>query len=183
MHIFMLLYVVRPTFLILNNKVANYFGILFKSSKWVIILIINIILLNLLGLLPYNITISLYIWVTFLVALILWSLFSIRFFFKSTGNAIGHLLPLGSPIFLWNFLIILEVLRQCIRPVTLSLRLSCNLIAGHILLSLTINLSNILTYFLLIILVVFERGVNIIQAFVFNILIIIYKKERIISNN
>lgn len=85
-------------------------------------------------------------------------------------------MPLGSPFFLWNFLIRLELLSQFIRPLTLRLRLRCNLMAGHVLMSLASNLG-VISYFLLRILILFEVAVSIVQSLVYRILTDIYKKE------
>ena len=162
----------------LYNKIYS------KFSRFIIVncsttcLIIRILLINVAGLVPYSLTFSLYIWARFLVSLIIWISYSIRPLLKTFKLARGHLLPLGAPVFLWNFLIFLEAIRQCIRPLTLRLRLSCNLMAGHVIISLTSNLRGVLSYLLLRGLVIFEIGVRIIQALVYNILINIYKKER-----
>jgi F0F1-type ATP synthase membrane subunit a len=46
----------------------------------------------------------------------------------------AHLIPFGAPIFLSFLLPLVELFRQLIRPLTLMIRLSTNLSAGHIML-------------------------------------------------
>jgi len=62
------------------------------------------------------------------------------------------------------------------RPLTLRLRLICNLMAGHVLLRLIINI-NLICYVILLLILFFEIIVSIIQRVVFTLLRAIYKKE------
>ena len=55
---------------------------------------------------------------------------------KETTNALAHLVPLGTPAPLMPFMVVIEVIRNLIRPITLSVRLAANMIAGHLLLTL-----------------------------------------------
>jgi len=93
-----------------------------------------------------------------------------------------HLLPLGTPTMLSIFIVIIESIRRIIRPLTLSIRLIANLVAGHLLLSLlriTIEHSviNYLYIFLpLVILILLEFTVALIQGYVFIILISLIKE-------
>lgn len=146
-------------------------------------IIIYIILLNLFRLIPYiftstrhlifNLSISLSIWFRF----ILYS--SINFPIKT----LSHLVPLNSPKFLINFIVIIELISLIIRPWTLSIRLSANLISGHLILILLRNfIINfiILSPFSLIIqniLLILEISIAFIQAYVFSILLTLYFSE------
>merc|ERR1712240_248685 len=56
--------------------------------------------------------------------------------FLSMSHFVAHFLPLGRPLTLGPFLVLIEIIRVLIRPLTLSLRLSANLLAGHIVLRL-----------------------------------------------
>lgn len=69
---------------------------------------------------------------------------------------------------------ILELIRQLIRPLTLSLRLTCNMLAGHVVLFLTMVINNLV---LILVILSFEIFVCVIQSVVFYILVISYKNE------
>jgi len=83
------------------------------------------------------------------------------------------------------FIVIIESISLIIRPLTLSIRLTANIIAGHLLLTLLgssgLNISNSLILFILIftqiLLYILEIAVSIIQAYVFSILSTLYSRE------
>jgi F-type H+-transporting ATPase subunit a len=82
------------------------------------------------------------------------------------------------------FIVLIETVRNIIRPGTLAVRLSANIIAGHLLLTLlgnTGSIINILTINLLIItqilLLVLETAVAVIQSYVFAVLRTLYSRE------
>lgn len=139
-------------------------------------LCLSILVINLRGLLPYFWCFRSYIWGNLILRILLWFCFFISPLLKSINFVLSHFLPIGSPIFLWYFLISLEIVRQVIRPLTLRLRLICNIIAGHVLISLIRNL-NLLGFFILRLILFFEIIVSIIQSLVYSILNFIYKKE------
>ena len=93
---------------------------------------------------------------------------------------ISHLVPLGSPTALSPFIVLVESVRHRIRPITLSVRLIANLVAGHLLLALTVIpfslLRPISTFVLLfqIILVCLELAVALVQSYVFFNLVSLY---------
>jgi len=96
----------------------------------------------------------------------------------------AHLVPQGTPRILIPFIVIIETIRNIIRPGTLAVRLSANIIAGHLLLTLLGNtgnsLSAILISFLIItqlLLLMLESAVAIIQSYVFTILRTLYSRE------
>lgn len=92
---------------------------------------------------------------------------------------ISHLIPEGSPLGLSFFLFLIEVVSNFIRPVTLSIRLVANILAGHLLLTLLSNLVFILSPCVLLyfILNLVELGVAIIQAYIFCTIIVLYFSE------
>jgi F-type H+-transporting ATPase subunit a len=92
--------------------------------------------------------------------------------------------PQGTPPALISFMVIIETVRNIIRPGTLAIRLSANIIAGHLLLTLLGNQtaasrSLILSGLLItqILLLVLESAVSIIQAYVFIVLSSLYSRE------
>jgi F-type H+-transporting ATPase subunit a len=92
--------------------------------------------------------------------------------------------PQGTPSVLIPFIVIIETIRNVIRPGTLAIRLSANIIAGHLLLTLLGNTGNSLSSSLLAILILtqllllsLESAVAIIQSYVFTILRTLYSRE------
>lgn len=164
---------VRP--IIRNNKK----GIKINS----IILFISIIVLNVLALIPFTFTITAQIIFVLPIRLSIWTAINIFGWKNNTKIIIAHTLPTGTPIALINFIIIIEIVSNIIRPITLSVRLCANIVAGHLLINLLRNfrilsISNIIVSIpILIILITLETGVALIQAYVFIILISLYKTE------
>jgi len=97
---------------------------------------------------------------------------------------LAHLVPQGTPGPLISFIVCIESVRNLIRPLTLSIRLAANIIAGHLLLTLLgsqgPNASIIILYCLIfaqILLLILESAVAIIQSYVFTILRVLYSSE------
>lgn len=78
---------------------------------------------------------------------------------------------------------IIETVRNIIRPITLSVRLTANIIRGHLLihlLSSILNFGKILFFFripFILILLILETAVALIQRFVFVVLMTLYVNE------
>ena len=103
---------------------------------------------------------------------------------NSPTSIIAHLVPLGTPVPLISFMVVVEIIRNIIRPLTLRVRLAANMIAGHLLLSLLGSQapgSSVAVIFLIIIaitlLLVLETRVSLIQAYVFSVLSTLYFNE------
>ena len=97
---------------------------------------------------------------------------------------LAHLVPVGTPIGLISFIVVVELLRNIIRPLALTFRLTANIIAGHLLISLIGGCLISLPFRLLILgsvfqmlLVFIELGVSVIQAYVFSTLLLLYISE------
>jgi F-type H+-transporting ATPase subunit a len=94
--------------------------------------------------------------------------------------------PAGVPIFLMPLIIPIEVLSYFIRPITLSVRLFANMMAGHLMLKVFAGFSvamgvglGILPMFFNVALIGFEFLIAFLQAYVFTILSCIYLKDAI----
>ncbi|KYN20011.1 ATP synthase subunit a, partial [Trachymyrmex cornetzi] len=100
-------------------------------------------------------------------------------------NHLGILLAHLTPYILIPFIVIIESISLIIRPLTLAIRLTANIIAGHLLLTLLgssgININNLSTLsiliFIQILLLTLEIAVSLIQAYVFSILSTLYRRE------
>jgi F-type H+-transporting ATPase subunit a len=94
------------------------------------------------------------------------------------------LVPLGTPSGLIPFIVLIETIRNVIRPGTLAVRLRANMIAGHLLLVLLGNQRVSCSYPLLslvlcvqVLLLTLERAVALIQSYVFAVLTTLYSRE------
>jgi F-type H+-transporting ATPase subunit a len=82
------------------------------------------------------------------------------------------------------FMVCIETIRNVIRPGTLAVRLSANIIAGHLLITLMGNtgpgMSSVIVSLLVVgqlCLLVLESAVSIIQGYVFSVLRTLYSRE------
>nr|YP_009128663.1 ATP synthase F0 subunit 6 [Eucryptorrhynchus scrobiculatus]AJR19206.1 ATP synthase F0 subunit 6 [Eucryptorrhynchus scrobiculatus]AJZ71911.1 ATP synthase F0 subunit 6 [Eucryptorrhynchus scrobiculatus] len=164
--------------ILIMNK--NYKGSTLIFSSMFSFILIN----NFMGLFPYIFTSSSHMNFTLTLSLPLWLSFMLYGWMTNTTHMLAHLVPQGAPSILLPFLVIIETISNLIRPSTLAIRLTANMIAGHLLLtllgnsgsSLSIYLLNILI-FMQILLLTLESAVAIIQSYVFSILITLYSSE------
>jgi len=175
-------------FVILSSKMQQEtnFTISFKKGNSLITLsvLFFILLLNVLALFPQNFANTGQLTVTLLLALSFWLSTLLFGVFMKTNNFLIHLVPQGTPSFLINFMVLIELTRTLIRPITLCVRLTANIVAGHLLITLLNNflISNGSFMFFMIgvtpfVLTVLERAVAFIQAYVFVTLITLYANE------
>lgn len=157
----------------------------FNGNTLMFISLFSIILFNnFLGLFPYIFTSSSHIVITLSLAFPLWISFIIYGWFINTQHIFIHLVPHRTPSTLITFIVCIETIRNIIRPITLAIRLTANIIAGHLLITLLGNArSSILRYIIIllliiqIILLILEGAVAIIQAYVFTVLRSLYSRE------
>uniref|UniRef100_A0AAT9FF54 ATP synthase subunit a n=1 Tax=Haemaphysalis megaspinosa TaxID=1155002 RepID=A0AAT9FF54_9ACAR len=161
-----------------NLKPYKYKNILFFISIFIFILFSNI-----LGLFPYVFTASSHLIFTMYLAFPIWLSMIIFSLLNKFNKFMSHLVPIGSPIFLSAFMVLIETVSNLIRPITLSVRLMANMISGHLLIHLLSSLS-LISHFMMfislpimILLMILETAVAIIQSFVFITLISLYINE------
>nr|AJG02514.1 ATP synthase F0 subunit 6 [Euplectus karstenii] len=166
-------------FKILMNKKTN------KGSTLIFISLFSMILFNnFLGLFPYIFTSSSHLVMNLSLALPLWLSFMIFGWINNMNHMFTHLVPQGTPVALMPFMVCIETISNVIRPGTLAIRLTANMIAGHLLLTLLGNMGpilpphmNLFLIFTQILLLTLEIAVAIIQAYVFSILSTLYSSE------
>uniref|UniRef100_A0AAU6QE90 ATP synthase subunit a n=1 Tax=Laelaps chini TaxID=2902761 RepID=A0AAU6QE90_9ACAR len=138
---------------------------------------------NFLGLFPYVFTSTSHLSVTLGMALMFWLIYMIYGWVNSMDLMFTHLVPLGSPMYLASFMVLIETVSNLIRPITLSVRLAANMIAGHLLLTLLTNLSESnfflfpFTFPVIVCLMILEMAVSMIQSYVFITLLSLYVNE------
>nr|YP_009630783.1 ATP synthase F0 subunit 6 [Astictopterus jama]QBS14444.1 ATP synthase F0 subunit 6 [Astictopterus jama] len=157
----------------------------FFGSTFIFISLFSFILFNnLLGLFPYIFTSTSHLSISLSISLSLWLSFMIYGWINNSQHMFIHMIPQGTPSVLMPFMVLIESISNIIRPGTLAIRLTANMIAGHLLLTLlsgtSINLPNyliILLIFIQIMLLTLEMAVAIIQSYVITILSTLYSSE------
>lgn len=179
---------IQMTFFILSNYITGELKNNLTKENYKTLLIFFtlfwfIICNNLIGLYPYIFTATRHLVITLTLALPFWILFIIYGWINLTNHIFTHLVPLGTPIALSFFMVFIETISNIIRPITLSVRLAANMIAGHLLLSLLRGISEAvpIIFFpssvVLAALLTLEYAVAIIQSYVFITLISLYLNE------
>nr|WIL79852.1 ATP synthase F0 subunit 6 [Tillus nitidus] len=170
--------------LTLHNEFKILLGKNFGSTLIFISLFSFIMLNNFLGLFPYIFTSTSHMTLTLTLALPLWLSFMIFGWINNTIHMFAHLVPQGTPPILMPFMVCIESISNLIRPGTLAIRLSANMIAGHLLMTLLGNTGSFLSLWMInlllitqILLLILESAVAIIQSYVFAVLSTLYSSE------
>jgi F-type H+-transporting ATPase subunit a len=139
---------------------------------------------NFFGLSPYTFTASRHLTFTAALALPMWLGIIVYAIISQPWRVLAHLVPLGTPYPLIPFMVLIELTRRVIRPLTLSVRLAANMVAGHLLLTLIRSPASGLNWPMaallmagVVLLGVLESAVAVIQAYVFGTLITLYLQE------
>nr|UCU06758.1 ATP synthase F0 subunit 6 [Campsosternus auratus] len=168
----------------------NEFKILLKINKMkgttlIFISLFSMILFNnFLSLFPYVFSSTSHLVLTLTLALPLWLSFMIYGWLNHTIHMFAHLVPQGTPPVLMPFMVCIETISNIIRPGTLAIRLTANMIAGHLLLTLLGNTGTSLSLLMVnilimtqLLLLILESAVAVIQSYVFSILSTLYSSE------
>nr|ACF08256.1 ATPase subunit 6 [Strix aluco]QHI42431.1 ATP synthase F0 subunit 6 [Strix aluco] len=163
-----------------------------KAHKWALILtslMTMLLMINLLGLLPYTFTPTTQLSMNMALAFPLWLATLLTGLRNQPSISLGHLLPEGTPTPLIPALILIETTSLLIRPLALGVRLTANLTAGHLLIQLIstatmallpiLPVVSALTAMILLLLTILEVAVAMIQAYVFVLLLSLYLQENI----
>lgn len=168
----------------LGGEARKYFPFVFS--------IFMIVLMgNLLGLVPYSFTYTSHIIVTGVLALTVFFLATLVGIFRHGLHFFTLFVPAGLPLFLAPLIVAIEVISYLSRPISLSVRLFANMVAGHTMLKVFAGFSvtmlgvtfgyalGILPMLVNVALLGLELMIAFIQAYVFAILTCIYLKDAI----
>ena len=151
-----------------------------RYAPVILTLFLFILFCNLLGMIPYGYTVTSQIAVTFAMALGVF-IFSLVLGIKHQGlDFLRRFFPHGTPLFLAPLVIPIEVLSYLSRPISLSVRLFANMVAGHAMLKIFagfVALMGVLGFIPLaatIGLTLFEIAIAGLQAYVFTVLTCVY---------
>nr|UAT98044.1 ATP synthase F0 subunit 6 [Ambulyx tobii]WMQ52800.1 ATP synthase F0 subunit 6 [Ambulyx schauffelbergeri] len=172
------------------NKLHNEFKTLLKNnyfngSTLIFISLFSFILFNnFLGLFPYIFTSTSHLTLTLSISLPLWLSFMLYGWMNNYQHMFIHMIPQGTPTILMPFMVLIETISNIIRPGTLAVRLTANMIAGHLLMTLLSSTGSNLSYlfilmliFIQILLLILESAVAVIQSYVITILSTLYSSE------
>nr|YP_010734279.1 ATP synthase F0 subunit 6 [Schrankia costaestrigalis]WEH00713.1 ATP synthase subunit 6 [Schrankia costaestrigalis] len=157
----------------------------FQGSTFIFISMFTFILFNnFLGLFPYIFTSTSHLTLSLSISLPLWLSFMIYGWLNNSQHMFIHMIPQGTPSILMPFMVLIETISNIIRPGTLAVRLTANMIAGHLLMTLLSSTSNNLSFYLIfflimiqILLLILESAVAVIQSYVIAILSTLYSSE------
>nr|YP_010478007.1 ATP synthase F0 subunit 6 [Chrysodeixis acuta]UVI59364.1 ATP synthetase F0 subunit 6 [Chrysodeixis acuta] len=172
------------------SKLHNEFKTLlknnyFQGSTFIFISMFSFILFNnFLGLFPYIFTSTSHLTLSLSISLPLWLSFMLYGWINNSQHMFIHMIPQGTPGILMPFMVLIETISNIIRPGTLAVRLTANMIAGHLLMTLLSNNGPNLPSYLIILLVmiqilllILESAVAVIQSYVIAILSTLYSSE------
>lgn len=155
-----------------------------KYFPFIFTLFIFILSLNMLGMIPYSFTVTSHIVVTFALALLVFLFVLIIGFVKNGPGFLKLFVPSGVPVAMLPLITVLEVFSFLIRPISLSVRLFANMMAGHMMLKVfaafVVGLGLLGGWAPLLFMVAFtglEILVAFLQAFVFTVLTCIYLND------
>ncbi len=168
-----------------GNEGMRFFPFVFSLFMFVLFA-------NLLGLLPFSYTVTSQIAVTFALAALVMAIVIIYGIARNGTHFLNLFAPSGvSPIIL-PFIVLIEVISFLSRPISLSVRLFANMLAGHITLKVfggfivlllgaggAAAIVSILPMLGIIVLTAFELLVAALQAYVFAILTCVYLNDAI----
>ncbi|HEX6010527.1 MAG TPA: F0F1 ATP synthase subunit A [Geminicoccaceae bacterium] len=144
---------------------------------------------NMLGMVPGSFTFTSHIIVTFAMAIAVWVGVTVIGFWYHGARFLTFFVPHGAPKALLPLLVPIEIMSYCVRPISLSVRLFCNMMAGHTMMKVfaafIISLGG---YYLIpgiaplavtVALTGFEFAVAFLQAYIFTVLTCIYLNDAI----
>ena len=161
-----------------------------KYFPFIFSLFVFILFCNMLGMLPYSFTVTSHLIVTFALAATVFLLVTLVGFARHGVGFLKLFVPSGIPVVLLPLLVVIEVISYLTRPVSLSVRLFGNMMAGHTMLKIfggfVVGLSSagliplaIAPFALMVAFTGLELLIAGLQAYVFTILTCIYLNEAI----
>ena len=107
-----------------GSKAKPYFAFIFSLFMFVLFC-------NMFGMIPYTFTVTSHIIVTFILASFIFIGVTIIGFIKHGFGYLKLFVPSGVPVVLLPLIVVIEVISYLSRPVSLSVRLFANMMAGH----------------------------------------------------
>lgn len=168
-----------------GEKGMRYFPLVFT-------LFMIVLLGNLLGMIPGSFTFTSHIAVTGILALIIFAVVTVMGFVNHGLHFLQLFCPPGVPLWIAPLIIPIEIISYLSRPITLSLRLFINMLAGHLMVKVIAGFSLMMVgmgvggmlgslgpMLFNVLLIGFEVFVAFVQAYVFALLTCIYLRDTV----
>jgi F-type H+-transporting ATPase subunit a len=163
-----------------------------RFFPFVFTLFMFVLFANLIGLIPYSFTVTSQLIVTATLAMLVFLIVVVYGFYRNGLHFLNLFVPKGVPKLILPAIVFIEVLSFLSRPVSHSVRLFANMLAGHITLQVFAGfiimlagagvlgwLGAALPFFMVVMLTALEFLVAFLQAYVFAILTCIYLNDAI----
>ncbi|MGB7256656.1 MAG: F0F1 ATP synthase subunit A [Pseudolabrys sp.] len=164
-----------------------------KFFPFVFTLFMFVLTLNMIGIIPYAFTVTSHIIITAALALTVFFMVLIYGLWAHGLHFFNLFVPKGVPIYILPLIIAIEILSFVSRPISHSVRLFANMLAGHITLKVFAGFiilmgttlgalgwaGGVLPFAMIVILMALETLVAFLQAYVFAILTCIYLNDAI----
>lgn len=156
-----------------------------KYFPFIFTLFMFIFMGNIIGMIPYTFTFTSHIIVTFGLAMIAFIITTLIGFMRHGLRYFSLFVPKGAPIYMLPLIVPIEILSYLSRPISLSVRLFANMMAGHTMLkvfagfTVTLGMFGIAPLAVNTLLTAFEILVAVLQAYVFTILTCVYLNDSI----
>lgn len=155
------------------NSFNKNFSVIFVT------LFFFLLFVNITSVFSFNFALFSQISLVMLLGLSIWLSFNLFLNFYSIKGFLSHCVPEGAPIYLIWFLFLIEIIRSSIRPLTVSVRLVANILAGHLLIILLSKLFFIFNLILplYVLLNLVEIFVALIQSYIFRTMLVLYYSD------
>ena len=156
-----------------------------KYFPFIFTLFMFILVGNLVGMIPFAYTFTSQIIVTFAMAATIFIGVTVIGLVRHGLHFFSLFVPSGTPLILAPLLIPIEVISYFVRPVSLSVRLFANMMAGHTMMKVfggftgLLGVLGVAPIILLVALTGFEIMVAVLQAYVFTVLTCLYLNDAI----
>lgn len=157
-----------------------------RYLPFVFSLFVFILACNMLGMLPYSFTVTSHIVVTFALAALVFVVVTVIGFARHGLGYFKLFVPEGMPMVMLPMIVTIELISYLIRPVSLSVRLFANMMAGHMLLKVFAGFivslgiyGGFVPFAATIAFTGLEIFVAFIQAFIFSVLTSIYLSDAV----
>jgi ATP synthase subunit 6 len=170
----------KHTLILIANNIGKR-GMIFYP--YLFSLYIFLAIANVFGGIPYSTIITAQLIVTMGIGFSTFIGLIILFIYYHNVNLLSSFLPSGSPEWIAPLLVLIELISFIFRPISLSVRLFANIMAGHTLIVIITgfgykflipfslySIASIFIFILIFLILIIETGVQFIQAYVFTLL-------------